>query len=396
MKRLVLYILSVLTATGCIYPFHADIPDDGSNCIVVAGDILIGEPTVINLGYVLSLDMPALKLRDYYPYCDVYVENDKGGKYKAQRQAGGVYIADTSNAPEDAKYRLCISYKNKGIEHEYMTPWAGVNQAPGIADLSYDVLDDKVRLNFSLDGLDTLNYFKCDYTETWEYNAYYRPELMYDPSKNGKRLYRHPYEDEDFYYCWDTKESLEPVLSTADGLTDNTIQKKGFLTIPRDDYRLSVLYSIQVTARGLSHDAYSYMYNQSALSNGTGDLFQPVPSEMRGNVLSVNDPNELTVGYVSVCKVSRRRMFIKSSGIYYSNFDPFTLLFYPPDEDGKIDFERFFQTDSPVMVFDTTSNTPTTVEPTMTNVLWGPKRCTDCRAWGGTKTKPEWWPNNHK
>ena len=396
MKRLVVYILSLLSFCGCIYPYQPDVSENELNYIVVSGDIIIGEQTQINMGYVLGLDMPALKLRDYYPYGDLYIENDRGNVYKARRLSGGVYIADTSKAPEDAKYRLTFSCTEKGVKNEYATPWMGVYRAPDIEDLSYDVLNDKVRLNFSLGGIDTLQYFACDYSETWEYHAYYIPTLIYSPSRDSSRLYRTPLSTEDYYYCWDTKDAVEPILSTAEGLSDNSIERKGFLTIPRDDYRLSVLYSILVTARGMSRDAYSYTYNQSTMSNATGDLFQPVPSEMRGNVFNVNDPDELTVGYVSACKLSRRRMFVKSAGIYNSSFDPFTLLFYPPEEDGRIDFERYFLTDSPVMVFDTTSSAPTTVSPTKYNVLWGPKKCTDCRAWGGTKTKPAWWPNNDK
>ena len=107
---------------------------------------------------------------------------------------------------------------------------------------------------------------------------------------------------------------------------------------------------------------------------------------MRGNVSCTGNPDDQAIGYVSVCERSSRRMFIGSAGIYTRPFDPETLLFYPERDEDGYHFNELFLTCSPV---DYTGESPNA-----TNVRWGDKICTDCRAWGGTKTKPAWWPND--
>ena len=350
----------------------------------MSGDILIGEETTIDLGYVFPLNDYLEETRPATPEGSVVVENDKGQEFRGvpvKKGKAGRYLIDTSNAPENARYRLVIKL-NDG--REFNTPWSGVNQAPEITDLSYDVDKNNLKLYCSLDGRDSIWNFSWEYDEVWEYHAYFIPDLLY---VDGEYVLTPKYDA--FYYCWDSRSSVEPCLASADGLTVNKIERNNFHTMSRSDNRISYLYSIKVTVRGLSSSARAYMENMKNLSNGTGDLFTPTPSEMRGNISCVSDPDEQVVGYVSVCKRSSHRIFISAMRIYKMPIVPESLLFYPePDEDGNYDLPYLFRTNSPVSCDDD--------EPNEKNVRWGPKRCTDCRAWGGTKTKPDWWPNDDK
>lgn len=387
MKKIICFIALALAAAGCIYPFQAEFAGETPERLVVSGDILIGEQTRINLGYVFPIGTYKSTMRKNVPDATVTVENDRGQVFKGVRKAGGLHIIDTSNAPEDARYRLYIKFKDG---KEYATPWSGVYQAPEITDLSYTTDGSNIHLFISLDGADSLWNFRWDYTETWEYHAWFVPELMFVPglpspdNQNPAKIFRDPNPEEDYYYCWNSRENVEPCLASAEGKSDNIVSDDNFLTIPCSDERLMVLYSIEVTARGMSSAGRAYLNHQSVISNISGDLFQPVPSEMPGNVTSLDNPDEMTIGYVETCRRTSRRLFV--SGVYHIPFDPYLLLFHPePDEDGNFDLDNLFVNHSPV--FGPRS---------LNGALWGSKRCTDCRAWGGTKTKPEWWPNDHK
>ena len=102
----------------------------------------------------------------------------------------------------------------------------------------------------------------------------------------------------------------------------------------------------------------------------------------------------MVYGYIEATRTSSARFYIKhnEAHLYRNPENPENLKFYPePDEDGKIDFEYYY----------TSGYAPVTtpgedVAPTRTNVSWAPKRCTDCRVEGGTKSKPADWPDTHK
>ena len=379
MKNLVYYIFLTLAVSSCIYPYDAERDGVVPERLVVSGDILIGEMSKIELGYVVPISEGAEAARRYSPTGDVVVENDKGQRFQGVNLGLGTYYIDTTDAPEKAKYRLVITLSDG---REYTTPWSGVNQAPRITDLSYKVDDNMFRLYCSLSGRDSIWNFSWDYDEVWEYHAYFIPNVLWVNGAYEKRI-----GFKDYYYCWNRQSSIEPCLASADGLAENRIEQNNFLSMSRSDNRISYLYSIMINVRGLSAPARAYLENMRSNANGTGDLFSPTPSEMRGNISCVTDPQEQVVGYVSVCKRSSHRIFVGANGIYKMPVIPEGLLFYPePDEDGNLNLDALFQYNSPVFFDDD--------DPDSSRVSWGPKRCVDCRAFGGNKTKPEWWPND--
>lgn len=382
MKKYICLILLAFAASSCIYPFELELDTDAPERLVVYGDILIGEQTQIDLSYVLPLTVNRNTPKPAPPKARVYVENSKRKTFPGVAQGkGGTYLIDTRKCPSDARYRLVVEL-NDG--RTFTTPWADVNQEPDITDVSYTLDDKNLYLQCSMQGKDTLWNFCWDYDELWEYHAYFIPDLFY---VDGKYVVKKRFMEN--YYCWNNRSSIEPCMASAEGQSENRIENYKFLTIPRTDDRLSHLYSITLSAKALTTGAKAYLEHQAQISNGTGDLFSPVPSEMRGNIRCVDNPDEPAIGYVSVCKRSFKRIFVGFADIYKSPFDPESLLFYPePDESGNYNLDEYFRYSSPVSFEGG--------EPNSTNVKWGSKMCTDCRAWGGTKTKPEWWPNDDK
>lgn len=379
MKKTICYILLAFATCACIYPYDAEMATEVPERLVVSGDILIGEESVIDLSYVMPLSSDITIERKAPPEAMVIVKSDKGQSLYGQKVKQGRYVVDTRKATEKARYRLYIKLEDG---REYQTPLAVVNGAPKITDLSYSVDNTHLRMYCSLSGDAFAWNYGLEYDEVWEYHAYFIPDLLFVDGKYEvhKRF-------KDFYNCWNSRSSVEPQFMSAEGQSENLIEKSNFLTIARTDDRLIDLYSINVTVRGLTTDARAYLEHVRDGSVGTGDLFTPTPSEMRGNITCITNPEEQVVGYVSVCKRSSKRIFINSANVYKSPIDPDSLLFYPePDEDGNYNLENHFLISSPVFFEG--------AEPNETNVRWGPKRCVDCRAWGGTKTKPDWWPND--
>lgn len=377
MKKFACYILLAMVAAACIYPYEAELPSNTPKTLVVYGDIIIGGLTQIDLGYVqpLGKDMSDKDLS--YPEGSVRIENDRGQYYLGMPAKKGHFTLNTTNAPEDARYRVIIKLKD-GME--YTMPWTGVNQAPEITDLSYTHDNDFLRLNLSMDSRDTVRNFSLSYDEVWEYHADFKPDYLYV----GGRSFEYGPKFESLYYCWNSSSSAEPVIFSTEDTAANKVEDNNFLTIGISDYRIMYLYSITVTLRGLTHEARTYLEHVRDFSTLTGDLFSPTPSEMRGNLTCVSNPDEPVLGYVSVCELATRQIYIDGTGIYRGRYDPDDLLFEPePDESGVLDYDMLYKFYSPVKM--ATPQGP---------LLWGPKRCVDCRVWGGSKSKPDWWPND--
>lgn len=390
MKKSALTYLVLLLLSSCIYPFSVEKGDAEFSDIVVSGDILIGEQSRIQLGYVFPVGTFPTEMRRDFPTGSLTIENEDGGRWRGEYQSRGLYVFDTSDAPTEGRYRLHIII-NDGAE--YVSEWMGVHQAPAIHNLNADCDGEYVNISMDLEGADSLWNFRWDYNQTWEYHADYYPDLMFVPGlpekdrENPEKIYRLPTPEEDYYYCWTSAPSVEPGLASAEGQSINSVKNARVLSISCTDMRISTLYCIDVTASGISAGGRAYLQHMHDISNETGSLFSPTPSEMTGNIRCISDPTLQAIGYIdAVCRTTAR-LFIGPE-YYHMAYDPEQWLFYPePDEDGMYNFDHFFGYASPVSCPDT---------PTKTNVKWGPKRCVDCRELKGSKNKPDWWPNDHK
>ena len=131
MRKLLCYMLFALAAAACIYPYEAELPSDIPQRLVVYGDIIIGEATQIELGYVRPLDQ-SIGDSPRVPQGSVRIECDNGKYYLGKTRGDGRFTFDTEEAAEDARYRILVKLKDG---REYTMPWTGVNQAPEITDL---------------------------------------------------------------------------------------------------------------------------------------------------------------------------------------------------------------------------------------------------------------------
>lgn len=410
MKKLIILILSVAGLSSCIYSYEADLSAQVEQKLVVSGDILIGSMSVITLGYVVPMDKTMAELKRSCPESgSVSVECSDGTEYAGEWGGGGEYTVDLRNAAADKAYRLVVVNGDDG--RVYASPWSKVLDMPEITDMKYVKSDDNVSILLSLDGGSDIRYFRWDYEETWEYHADFIPDWMFDyqvakaifenpdysspaERENPSEIYRPRENTEDYYYCWNSSSNTEYCIAKTESQKDNKVVNLDVMDIPRSSKKLSVLYSILLRVRAMDRNCYGYLNNLKTNSNNSGDLFTPVPSDIRGNIVCQSDTTLAAIGYVCVSREYSRRFFINGEvdGLYKSDYNPDNLLYYPvPDEDRLYNFCALYNMgERPVRL------TLGEEVPSRTNMYWAPKRCTDCRESGGTKDKPSYWPNDHK
>jgi hypothetical protein len=74
--------------------------------------------------------------------------------------------------------------------------------------------------------------------------------------------------------------------------------------------QLSVLYSIFVRQYALTEDGYNFLSLMQSNTESLGTIFDPQPSQLKGNIQCLTNPNEPVVGYVSAGTVQQQRIFI--------------------------------------------------------------------------------------
>ena len=382
-SRLLAAAAVLLLAASCVYPFSAE-TEDGSGSLVVDGDIRLGEYTTVVLRYSTPIETP--KTNDMVKNGKVWVEDDRGRVFEGlpEPDSPGYYKVDTRQAAPGPKYRLCINNGDTG--REYVSDWEEANPSPVIDSLSYILDYDRSKMDIAISIHSTSSsYFKWKYVEDWEYHTMYYASLTYIPpevDRWGRALsnWNLVSSSGEAFTCWAHKASSEIMIFSTEKQTEDRFVDLEFHSIPRNDMRISQIYRIEVTLEPLTRDAYLYWDNVRTNSEYTGNLFAPTPSEMAGNIHCLQNPDEYVLGYVSVAQFARKILYVFNTEVrFYSN--PTQLVepsqigpgqWFSYYKDGYLPYDYYRPGD-------------------ISETLWLPDRCVDCRLMGGTTQKPDYW-----
>ena len=335
-SRILAVVAAVLTLGGCVYEF---IPDRGElemediNVVVIEGDIVAGGITSVRVGYSLPLqdglwgsglgDDPSSSYYDplagsYDSWkASVWVESENGEIWGGETSELGEYTIDTRELDLSGSYRLCVSIPSKG---EYVSEFRKVLVAPQIEKLSYCVPQDSscVHIEVSTKGNSgEVGYYRWEYEEAWDGSPEMLPELEFDPGLR-EMYYMSASKKAQFSNCFRVEGSTDIIVASTEKLNDNVITDNRISTISAADRRVAKGYCITVSQTCLDEDGYAYWESMKKNTSGTGGLFAPQPSEVRGNITSLLNPDENVIGYVNVVKKSVKRLFIEDMelGIY--------------------------------------------------------------------------------
>jgi hypothetical protein len=233
-------------------------------------------------------------------------------------------------------------------------------------------------------------YYLWSYKEDWEIHALLWGQwavIQVMDENTGKWVYKtvpnNTSSPDNRYNCWRKDSSNVYLLGTTEKLSENTIRERRILTISNNDDRISVLYRIIVKQHALHKEAYDYFNNQKKNSELTGSIFGSVPSELMGNIRCTSNPDMPVIGYVDVSTASCNDLFVTNDYFDSRERDQRALSCRDPENiatvydippDGIIHGWVLFQ------------------EP----FGFIPQSCVDCTFQGGSKRKPENWPNDHQ
>lgn len=379
--HLILFILAALAVVSCVYDFHPEWQGQ-AGYVAIEGDIIVGDTCSFSVRF--STDLEDRSNEGNPLGWTLRVEADDGTVYPLD---GGV--VDLREADLSQQYRLVVDVTSP-FRRTYASAWAPVQVSPPIDSLSWSIDDDKLWVEVSVHSDAGTGWYRWSASETWEYHATYYASYFFVLAGTTYKGTTYAYDNivefqdgENTFFCWKSAERSDILLGSTSSLSEDRLVDYRLFAFDPTDRRVSHVYSVELSQERISEDAYRYWEALLNNSSNVGGLFSPEPSELRGNIVNVDDPDELVLGYVSVSTRSRSRLFIENSKTLFSRWrGPSYGIEYLMD---PREYRKYYGWVYRVGWLDEVKGW-----------AWLPAECVDCRFSGGTKDRPSWWINDDK
>jgi hypothetical protein len=300
-----LLFLSLLWG-GCKDPYDVKVKNSQKAVLVVEGFLNSGGITTIKLSRSFQLADTSKMIEE--SGASVVVES-RSEKHQLPETGPGSYAADLSFLDPSQEYRLHINASGK----EYVSDYIKVQITPPIDSINWARDNRGVTVYANThDPANRSHYYRYDYIETWEIKARYYANWVFDPAIQTARQ-RGP--GEEVYQCWKTLSSSSINLATSTALQNDVISEKPLVFITSGDKKLNIRYSILVKQYVLSKEAYEFFQLMKKNTETLGTIFDPQPTQLTGNIHSVNDKDEPVIGFFYGSSEQQKRIFINAAEV---------------------------------------------------------------------------------
>jgi hypothetical protein len=300
------------------------------------------------------------------------VEATNGQGYLFTETGPGTYRLLLSLNPA-LNYRLRIL---TSAGQEILSDYEPVIETPPIDSLHWRQEGDVKIYADTRDVNNNTRYYRWEFMETWENRSYYDSQVGYE---NGILYFLDP--SEKTYQCWDSAVSTQVILGTSANLGDDVILDQLITTIPQPSPKISARYSIEVMQYGLTEKAFTFWDEIRKNGSEVGGLFDPLPSQLIGNLRNASNPSEPVIGYFSIASRQKKRLFIGNN----------ELTEWPPKNLDILCAPIVIPVDSAIYYLDKPKLRPAYYLNAVTLAI-ADVYCVDCRLQGGVNRKPGYWP----
>ncbi len=380
MKHFILIFVIVISFTACKEKYNIELKDSDKSLIVVEGFLNAGTgPTQISItkSFITANPGSIPKVSN----AQVSVEGDNGTSYALTEIAtSGVYQHSQLNLSISQQYRLRIKTTDG---KEYLSDYVPVLQSPAIDSVSWRWGNNGVMFYVSThDATNNSRYYRWEYDETWQINSpYYSVVKMIGPVQIVPR----DLTTEDVSQCWKYGKSNTILIGSTAQLQSDVAHEIPLFYLPAHIEKLGVRYSPLVKQTVIPKQAYEYFNLMKKTTEQLGSIFDPLPSELRGNIKCISDPSEQVIGYITAGTQTEKRIFINSTQLPNSVFPGPSCVSILIDN----------QPDSIKKYTGTLGYLPYQEELDLFNNIIGYyvalPICSDCTRRGGNNIKPSYW-----
>lgn len=329
---LILLVLSMLS--GCIDPLNLN-TEKGTERLVVDG-LITNEPAPFSVR--LSLSEPYGSYVGNYNStvrnATVIISDDKGNKETLTESKPGLYTTTGNGLQGQIGNTYTLTIKTKEGKEYTSTPEL-LAPISDIANLYTEVREQKI-LNSSgneetiyvldvfvdaQDPLDQKNYYM------WQWEGVYQVSTQPQDYKEKVRGIWVPKPKVCCAVCWLT-EFTNSINVKDDRLINGRQVKRHLVTqIPINERTFGSKYHIEIKQTSISEAAYDYWNMLKTQVSNVGNIQEPPPASIIGNISNVQDPKEKALGYFGASAVVKKSIFIKREEL---GLNPGELVF--PDD----------------------------------------------------------------
>jgi len=369
-------ILVVLVLTfllkGCIEPYFPDI-GDAQYSIVIDGTLTDKE----GYHYIhVSRSVP-LNSEENIPIqnCNVVIIDNYGNTIQFYESEPGLYKQwiDQDFLATGRKYKLRVTSEGSVYESRYET----MLPCPPVENVYYEIEKKETTdpenplygIQFYTDLNPKSGYaknYRWELEETWEYRSEYPIKDYW----NGREFIFLPSENYSLFICWDSGSIHKIYTGTIKNTTSNSLSGIPLNYVSNETSRLKVKYSLLIKQYSLSDTAYDYWNQLKKFSQETGGLYETFPPQIHGNIININNADEIVLGNFNVSGFSVKRIFVSEK----FNFFPIIYNCNPY----KPEFGILFGS-QPIYFIDFALS------------IIANRECFDCTLLGGTTQKPDFW-----
>jgi len=361
---------------ACVESYAPPVSNANSDFLVVDG-FLNGSAGIASIILTRAIPLSVNIVNPPEDNAIVSIESVSGTTFPLSEIKGGIYEAGNLTLDETTAYRLRI-HTNRGAS--YTSDYIKLRKSPSLDSVSWRA--EPTGTQFYVTGHDPqaqTTYYRYLFKDTWQYNVTF---YSYFKKVGGLPVIR-DLTTEQVYDCWNSSINTEVLTASTKRLEKDVISMLPIKFIRKGSRLLSRTYSINVQQRAISQEEYEYWNLIKKTTENLGGLFDPLPSQVIGNVRNDDDPSEQVLGYFSGGFVQEKRIFVRNVDL-------------PPDLRGADPYDFACELKSvpydqpelagPTDVFISTAGVPP--------VAWvlGTPNCSDCNSLGGSTAKPDYWP----
>jgi hypothetical protein len=385
-RKLVFYT-GLLAISSCVETYEAPKTLEDVEVLVIEGFLNgTSKEVVVNISHAQSLGSNESPEMETHAVVSIHL--DDGTQIALAQSSDGVYTRTNLDIDPKRKYQLRVFTPTASYESDFVD----LQQAPPIGTVEIEPREDRTALEVlvsSEDPTGSTRYYRWDFIETWEYTALFRSDFQLVnrspvPRPAGEGVYR----------CYRSQSSTRILVGTSVHLSGDVINDQLIATIPVGDQRTAARYSIEVEQRGISKDEFEYLKQLQQSTEGMGGLFDPLPSQLYGNVKNIDNNSVPVLGYFSAGSTHKMRTFFTRSDLPESmkvlpgmgTCKQDTICVAIPNPYGlKCNTELKTMTGKEVITGTLFKEFETI------GFLWSTPECADCRTQGGVTKMPDFW-----
>lgn len=298
--RFYLYGLLLLGLGSCIEPYQPDVIQVAHNYLVVDGFINSKGTTTVRLSRAVP---PAgANIPPGEKNARIQIEEEGGPQYPLTEAADGNYKSQPLQLNPTRRYRLRI---RTAAGQEYVSAFEQNKITPPIDSVSWEVQPDGLQIYVNThDPKQNTRFYRWKYEETWEYTTPYYSILEYKDAQIQDRR-------ENINLCYRGGSSAGITIGATTQLSQDVVSEYPLVKLPDNSLKIKHKYSILVKQYAQSKEAYSYAEALKKNTENIGTLFDPLPSQLTGNIQCLSNPGEPVIGYVNVTSEEVKRIFIR-------------------------------------------------------------------------------------